>query len=56
LAYFVNENIALEALLKYNKVFGFGNDGGQSLLGINLGFQIYLPRGSMRAQVDKIKN
>lgn len=55
-AYFVNQNIALEALLKYNKVFGFGNDGGQSVLALNLGFQLYLPRGSMKAQVDKIRN
>ena len=53
-AYFVNQNIALEALLKYKKVFGFGNDGGQSILGLNLGFQIFLPRGSVRTQVNKL--
>lgn len=54
IAYFVNQNIGLEALLKYNKVFGFGNDGGQSLLSLNFGFQLYLARGSMRAQLEKI--
>ena len=54
-AYFINQSVALEALLKYNKVFGFGNDGGQSLLSLNFGFQIYLPRGSMRAQLEKIR-
>jgi hypothetical protein len=43
LAYFVTENIALEGLLKYTKAFGFGNDGGSSLLQLGVGFQIYLP-------------
>lgn len=55
-AYFVNQNIALEALVKYNNVFGFGNDPSQGRLGLNLGFQLYLPRGSVRAQVDKVGN
>lgn len=54
-AFFVNENIALEALLKYNKAFGFGNDGGQSLLQLGLGFQIYLPRGTVRSTINKVK-
>jgi hypothetical protein len=56
LAYFINDNIALEALLKYNKAFGFGNDdNGSSLLQLNFGFQIYLPRGTLRQQVEKVK-
>lgn len=54
LAYFINQNIALEGLLKYNKTFGFGNDGGASILGFGLGFQIYLPRGTMRNQAEKV--
>lgn len=54
LAYFVNQNIALEGLLKYNKTFGFGNDGGASILGFGLGFQIYLPRGAIRNQAQKV--
>ena len=54
LAYFVNQHIALEALLKYRKAFGFGNDGGSSVLDFGLGFQIYLPRGTMRNQVNKV--
>ncbi len=53
-AYFINQNIALEGLLKYNKTFGFGNDAAASILGFNLGFQIYLPRGTMRNQVEKV--
>ncbi|MBB1284525.1 outer membrane beta-barrel protein [Flavisolibacter sp. BT320] len=54
LAYFVTENIALEGLLKYTKAFGFGNDGGSSLLQLGVGFQIYLPRGTIRNQANKI--
>lgn len=54
LAYFINKNIALEALLKYRNAFGFGNDGGSSVLDFGLGFQIYLPRGTMRNQVNKV--
>lgn len=54
LAYFVNENIALEGLLKYTKAVGFGNDGGSSFLQLGLGFQIYLPRGSIRNQANKV--
>jgi hypothetical protein len=53
-AYFVNQNIALEGLLKYTKAFGFGNDGGSSLLQFGLGFQIYLPRGTIRNQAEKV--
>lgn len=54
LAYFVNQNIALEGLLKYTKAFGFGSDGGSSLLQLGIGFQIYLPRGTIRNQVNKV--
>ena len=55
LAYFLNQNIALEGLLKYTKAFGFGdNEGGQSQLQFGLGFQIYLPRGTIRNQAEKI--
>jgi hypothetical protein len=54
LAYFVNQNIALEGLLKYTKAFGFGNDGGSSLLQLGIGFQIYLPRGTVRSQLNKV--
>jgi hypothetical protein len=54
LAYFLNQNIALESLLKYTKAFGFGNDGGSSLIQFNFGFQIYLPRGTVRNQVNKV--
>ena len=41
-AYFLNQNIALEALAKYNLTVGFGNSTTNNNIGIGLGFQIYL--------------
>lgn len=43
LAYFINENIALEALAKYNLTIGFGTSPANNNLNLALGFQIYLP-------------
>lgn len=54
LAYFLNQNIALEGLLKYNNAFGFGDDASQGQLKFGFGFQIYLPRGSIRSQATKL--
>ena len=43
LAFFVNENIALETLLKYNLTLGFGSVPVSSGVNFGVGFQIYLP-------------
>lgn len=43
LAYFITPNVGLEALLKYDLTVGFGNSTTTHGVGINLGFQIYLP-------------
>jgi len=43
LAYFITPNIGLEGLLKYNGIYGFGSEGAQNGLNLNIGFQIYLP-------------
>lgn len=43
LAYFVTPNIGLEGLLKYRGRLGFGSNATTSDLGLNVGFQIYLP-------------
>lgn len=53
-AYFINQNIALEGLLKLDNTFGFGNNGSDTRLNFGLGFQIYLPRGTMRNQAQKV--
>lgn len=42
-AYFITPNIGLETLLKYNGTVGFGSQAYSSGLGLNFGFQIYLP-------------
>ncbi|CAN5420392.1 hypothetical protein BH10BAC2_BH10BAC2_18550 [soil metagenome] len=43
ISYFLNQNIALEALAKYNLTVGFGSSTTNNNIGIGLGFQIYLP-------------
>ena len=43
IAYFLNDNISLETLLKYNLTIGFGTSATNHNLNLGLGFQIYLP-------------
>ena len=43
IAWFINQNIAVEALAKYNLTVGFGNSTTTNSIDIGLGFQIYLP-------------
>lgn len=43
LAYFITPNVGLEALLKYDLTVGFGSSTTSHAVGINVGFQIYLP-------------
>jgi Outer membrane protein beta-barrel domain len=49
LAYFINKNIALEAVAKYNLTVGFGNSTTNNALNIGLGFQIYLPKSKLKS-------
>ncbi|MEO5942129.1 MAG: outer membrane beta-barrel protein [Ferruginibacter sp.] len=49
LAYFINENIALEGLVKYNGTVGFGNTTTVNSINLNIGFQIYLPKAKIRS-------
>jgi hypothetical protein len=55
LAYFVTPNVALESLLKYNGIIGFGTSATASLLQLNLGFQIYLPGSKVKSEVQKLQ-
>lgn len=55
LAYFVNQNIALEALLKYNGSVGFGNSTTTNGLNFGLGLQIYLPKSKLKAIAKDVK-
>ena len=49
--YFITPSIGLEALLKYNGLTGFGNEGVQNNLNLSFGFQIYLPGRGTAAKV-----
>ena len=55
LAYFLNENIALEALAKYNITAGFGNATSNNAVSFGLGFQIHLPKAKLRAISNDVK-
>lgn len=55
-AYFINPNIALETLLKYNLNVGFGNSTTNNQLMLNLGFQIYLPKSKLKALKQEVQN
>ena len=50
-SYFISENIALEALAKYNFTAGFGNSSTNSNINLGLGFQIYLPGNRVKQLV-----
>ena len=54
-AYFVTENIGLEALLKYNGIVGFGSQPYNSALNLGVGFQIYLPGRRVSNIVNEAK-
>lgn len=53
LAYFITRSVALEGLFKYNLTVGFGNSTTVNNVGLNLGFQIYLPG---RSTLNKVKS
>lgn len=42
-SYFITNSVGIEALLKYNGVVGFGSSAYGHSLGLNIGFQVYLP-------------
>lgn len=51
IAYFVTQNIGLEALLKYKGIIGFGSSVTSSDLVLGFGFQIYLPGKKLKAAI-----
>lgn len=54
-AFFVNENIALEALAKLNVKTGFGSSAVAFSPNIGVGFQIYLPGSKLRSLRNEVK-
>lgn len=55
IAYFLNPNIALEVLAKYNLTVGFGNATTDNAISISVGFQIYLPRAKLKSLKNDVK-
>lgn len=55
LAYFLNENIALEALAKFNLKTGFGNSAVAFNPQIGVGFQIHLPSAKLKEMRGDIR-
>ena len=55
LAYFINQNIALEGLVKYNLGIGFGNSTTTNNIHFNLGFSIHLPGSKLKDMKNDMK-
>ena len=53
LSYFITENVSLDAALNYNLILGFGNATTQNRLGINVGFQIFLPAFDLKEKYQR---
>jgi hypothetical protein len=53
LVYFISPDIGLETSLTYNLGVGFGNSTTTHQLGLNLGFNIYLPSKFVRNEINK---
>lgn len=53
-AYFVNQNVALEGLLKYNLNVGFGNSTTNNSITLGIGFQIYLSKSKVKTEMKSM--
>lgn len=54
-AFFLNENIALEALAKYDLTLGFGSTPAINRINVGVGFQIYLPGSKLKSLRNEVK-
>lgn len=55
LAYFITPNIGLEGLLKYGAIIGFGSAATTNNIGVQFGFNIYLPKRTLKNVVEEVK-
>lgn len=55
LSYFINNNIALVGLVKYNLLVGFGNATTTNKLNFNLGFNIHLTGSKLKEMKNDLK-
>ena len=54
--YFINSNIGLEALFKYNGIVGFGTSPTSNSLNLSIGFQIYLGGSKPKEVKNDVQN
>lgn len=54
IAYFINQNIALEVLAKYNIIVGFGSSTTSNNVSLGVGFQIHLPGSKLKAMKSDV--
>ncbi len=54
-ALFLNDNVALDASVKYNGLTGFGSDNYTHSIGINLGIQVFLTKGEAKETVNEFR-
>jgi hypothetical protein len=54
-AYFITQNISLEALLTYQGIVGFGSQAYSNNLDLNVGFQIYIASAKAKAMMKEVK-
>lgn len=47
-AYFITKNVSLDAVLKFTTTAGAGSSAGKGDLGLNVGFQIFLPTSKVK--------
>lgn len=48
-SYFITKNVSLDALVKFNALVGGGSSNAKGNVGLNIGFQIYLPTAKVKA-------
>lgn len=53
-AYFLNSNVALESMVKYNGLTGAGNDNYQNAIGISFGIQIFFAQGEAEEALEEL--
>lgn len=56
ISYFITPNVSLDGSLNYNLVLGFGNATTANKLGLNLGFQIFLPSKKLKRRYQQELN
>ncbi|HLR38001.1 MAG TPA: outer membrane beta-barrel protein [Chitinophagaceae bacterium] len=53
ISYFISSMVSLDASVNYNLILGFGNTATVNKIGLNIGFQVFLPAFSLK---EKFQN